>query len=110
MTEETVVQASCPWSGQIALSPEELRCAKPRRGVASGLCEFTCPDCGRLVIVRTTREGVAAALRAGAVRASGPMPFELLEPHHGPPVSRDDLLDLHLTMERTCCPQAELAA
>ncbi len=110
MGEETKVQAECPWSGTVTLSPKELRCAKPRRGVDSGLCEFACPDCGRTVILRTSRDGVAAVLHAGAVRASGPMPFELLEPHHGPPLSRDELLDLHLTMERTCCPQEELAA
>jgi hypothetical protein len=38
----------------------------------------------------------------------GAVPFELLEPHPEGPLSTDDLLDAHVALERSCCPQDEL--
>jgi hypothetical protein len=49
------------------------------------------------VAVETMREG-------GAGHMSGCVPFELLEPHTGPPLSWDDVLDFRLALDRRTDP------
>lgn len=106
--DHTEIRVECPWCGTQTLPPNALRCSPPAETGKAGLCEFTCPLCSRLVLVPATPEGVAAARAVGVDELSGSVPWELLEDRSGPPLSWDDLLDLRLSIERTCCPQAEL--
>lgn len=108
MSEDAEVRVECPWCGTLALSPGAVRCADVAPGDRLALCQFTCPVCFRLIILRTTPEGVEVARRVGVADLNGPVPRELLEPHGGPPLTWDDVLDLHLALSRTCCPQEEL--
>lgn len=109
MSRDAVVRVECPWCGFLTLPPQALRCAEAA-GNQVALCEFSCPICSRLIIIRTTPEGFEAARRIGVAPLDGPVPRELLEARDGPPLTWDDLLDLHLAAARTCCPQEELLA
>lgn len=104
---DVVVDVTCPRCGDQEVPVTALRCGM-KAGEPAGFCEFACPLCRRLVLLRTTGSGAAGALERGAGRM-GPTPFELLEPHDGSPLSADDLLDLVAGLQASCCPQ-ELAA
>lgn len=104
------IQAECQWCGTVAVGPADLRCAVEPGGQASGLCEFACPYCSRLLVVATTATKAETLLREGARIADGLVPFEVLEAHVGSPVTWDDYLDLRLALEGTDTPQAELIA
>lgn len=68
------------------------------------------PGAGGVWTSITAGPGVEAARRVGVSELVGTIPWELLEPHAGPPLSWDDLLDLQLAVSRTGCPQEELLA
>jgi hypothetical protein len=55
-------------------------------------------------MLRTTAGAVETVLGAGAERLSGLVPFEILEPHTGAPLSIDELLDFHAELDAVCCP------
>lgn len=109
MEARAELQAECPWCGEVSLEPTDLHCRIEPAG-ERGLCEFRCPICTRLVLLPATAKNAGALLEAGATSISGLVPFEVTEPHLGPPLSWDDLLDLHLALARTDRPQEELAA
>lgn len=100
------VEISCSWCGQVQLPITELRCAVTDRALS--LCEFRCPSCGQLVLRAVQRRQEEVPRQAGAAVLTDPVPFELLEPHRGPPLTWDDLLDLHLELSATRWPQDEL--
>lgn len=102
------VEAQCRWCGTVTLRTIDLRCAVDPGGEGAGLCEFACPICDRLVFVASTAAGIHALASEGARGITGQAPFEILEPHKGPALSWDELLDLHLALDRTSIPQAEL--
>lgn len=102
------VDATCRSCGKVRLSAAALRCALDSDNRTHGLCEFRCPLCGRLMLRPVLAEQGELLLEAGAGPLDDPVPFELLERPAGPPLTRDDLLDLHLALRRTRWPQAEL--
>jgi hypothetical protein len=110
MSAEADIRVQCHWCGTLTLPPSAVRCAQGDAAEQLALCEFRCPICSRLIILRTTPAGAEAARRVGAAELTGAVPRELLEAHRGPPLSWDDLLELHLSVSRTCCPQEELLA
>jgi hypothetical protein len=89
----TRVEARCAWCGFVELLPAELRVHGSTDG--EGLFEFACPSCGRLNVRPLDEADLAALDQVGVAVRSGPAPFELLEPHDGPSISWDDLLDFH---------------
>jgi hypothetical protein len=102
------IWATCPWCGRVELGAAYLRCATSPRSGGTGLCEFTCPTCSRLVLKGVPPEGVQALRAVGARQLAGAVPFEMLEPHPAPPLSWDDVLDISLQLQGDCCPQQEL--
>lgn len=100
------VRVTCAGCGQVECPVGDLRCEA--RG-SQGILEFACPFCQRLALAKMQAWRALALQALGAARMTGPIPFELLEPHEGPVVSWDEALDYHLALERTDCPQAELA-
>lgn len=100
-----MVRTECAWCGPVELPPVEMRCGIDPTSRGEGLCEFLCPVCGRLGYAHTTAEGVELLACEGATRVARGLPFELLEPHAGAPLSWDDLLDAVLSMASTALPQ-----
>ena len=92
------VEALCAWCGPVQVATSELRCEVAAQAEV-GLCEFSCPSCARLIVCQAPADAVRAMRRAGAGKISGCVPFELLEPHRGPVISWDDLLDFHVLLE-----------
>lgn len=108
MSETPQLEAQCPWCGPVTVGPADLRCELHPRGELQGLCEFPCPRCSRLILTPVPPAGVETLHLLGAGRPPGPVPFELLERHAGPPISSDEIIDLHVALDRLCCPQVEL--
>lgn len=100
------VTVECRWCGEVECSAADLRCEA--RG-SEGMLEFGCPFCNRLGLAATEAWRALALQGLGARRMTGPVPFELLEPHQGPAVTWDEVLDAHLALGQTDRPQAELA-
>lgn len=91
------VRVQCPGCGPVVAPADEFRCELEAAG-GRGICELRCPVCSAMLIVPAQADAVETMRRGGA----GPLPvapFELLEPHAGPPLSWDDVLDFKLALE-----------
>jgi hypothetical protein len=109
----TLVEARCPLDGPVPVRIVEMSCATAADDWADGspgLCSFTCPTCNREVINPVPSEGIKTLWLLGSKRWNGAVPFELLEPHSGPSLSWDELLDAHEALEAICCPPEPLAS
>ena len=111
----TRIRASCPICGEVDLRPDDvtLRVVRAESGlVGEGSCyRFCCPDCDELV-TKPADERIAQLLSTGGVPIetvdpAGPETFRALvdpRPIHpefpptGPPLTHDDVLDLHLKL------------
>ena len=97
---ETVVKATCQSCGEVELRPIDLRlrvCSTPEASVY----HFTCPRCEK-VIVKPASDGriVTLLTSVGVPTIHWDLPAELDEAHDGPPLTIDDLIDLHFQLER----------
>ncbi len=109
----TMVEARCPWDGTVAVRIVEMSCgtvAGDSADGSAGLCSFMCPVCSREVINPVPLQGVKTLWLLGSEQSTGHVPFELLEPHGGPPLSWDDVLAAHEALEHMCCPPEQLAS
>jgi hypothetical protein len=91
------VRVACPGCGPMVVPADEFMCGLDAAG-ATGLCELRCPVCSATVILRAEAAAVETMQRAGA-KGLTMAPFELLEPHPGPPLSWDDFLDFKLALD-----------
>ena len=107
MSERGMVRAECPTCGPVIATTSELTCGVSE-GDEGALCEFACPTCDRLLILSLAPVETATLLLLGAHEARR-LPFELLEPHSGPVVSWDEVLDAHFELETHLFPQQELS-
>ena len=93
------IRASCPTCGDVELTVSDIQvlvCSTTNEGSYA----FRCPDC-RLATAKQAESRVVDVLVASGVRLSvWQMPAELAEPHVGPPVSYDDLLEFHFQLEQ----------
>ncbi len=108
MRNRIEVRTRCPWCGPVVVDGGLLRCEREPRTPSRGLCELDCPSCSQPILFSTARDVMQALFDGGAKHPSGPVPFELLEAHAGPPLSWDDLLDFKVALERSPWPQLEL--
>jgi hypothetical protein len=93
------VRVSCPGCGPMLVPAGEFQC-EVDASEGKGLCEMRCPVCSAIVVLPAAASAVETLLRAGAGHMHGSIPFELLEPHTGPPLSWDDVLDFKLALKR----------
>jgi predicted RNA-binding Zn-ribbon protein involved in translation (DUF1610 family) len=110
----TRIRASCPGCGEVDLRPDDvtLRVVRASDGLIGdgSSYRFSCPDCSELV-TKPADERIAQLLSTGGVpiedagvgALEGGVPDELRPPHPesprgGPPLTPDDLLDLHLKL------------
>ncbi len=94
----TTIRATCSTCGDVELKPAELRltvCSLPEWSTYA----FDCPRCHGEV-KKPADEEVVALLVSGGVRAQQwHIPAEALEPHTGPQLSYDALLDFALWLD-----------
>ena len=97
----TIVRASCPECGDIEMGTSDLElrlCSAPQASIYL----FTCPRCEEIVVKPASDERIVTLLSSvGVPTVHWDLPAELDEPHEGPEFTVDDLLDLHLMLERT---------
>ncbi len=108
MPDRTRVQGRCPACGPLTLLPRDFVCALPSDPDDKALAEFHCPNCDGTVFSPMTPQEAKLLTLLGGRKANGPAPLELTEEKTGPPVTPDELFDLHVALEAICCPQAEL--
>ena len=108
MRERARVQGRCPSCGPLLLLPRDFVCALPSDPDAKALAEFHCPLCGCTVFNPVAPGDAKLLILLGGRKAQGPAPLELTEDKSGPPVSLDDLFELHEALVGICCPQREL--
>jgi hypothetical protein len=102
----TTIRVSCPSCGAVDLTPADIRLTVVQaEDVPVGpesRYDFHCPSCAERV-EKPADERIARLLSTGGV------PVEIIEPTiglghpedppSGPPLTQDDLLDLHLLLE-----------
>ena len=109
----TRIRANCPSCGEVDLSPGQvlLRIVRDAAGeVGDGSCyRFACPDCDETVR-KPADERIAQLLTTGGVPIEeldhdaadavleADLPPHPEAPPSGPPLTHDDLLDLHLLL------------
>jgi hypothetical protein len=98
MQSDIKVRVVCPGCGPLVVPATELRCELEAEG-GNGICELRCPVCSATLVVPARAAAVETMRGAGAGHMNGSVPFELLEPHTGPPLSWDDLLDFKLALD-----------
>ena len=97
MPSSISVRVVCPGCGPVVVPATDLRCELEAAGQA-GICELRCPVCASTVLIPAVASAVETIRGAGA-EGMTIAPFELLEPHAGPPISWDDVLDFKLALE-----------
>lgn len=101
----TRIRATCPVCGEVDLRPSDIELRIVRdvlADIAEGSCyRFSCPTCTD-VVTKPADERIARLLRTGGVPVVEPAPVARTaaraHPEHppsGPPLTPDDLLDLH---------------
>ncbi len=101
----TRIRASCPDCGEVELLPDDvvLHVVRASDGdVSSGSSyRFDCPSC-EVAVQKPADDRIAQLLTTGGVAVEENPPLD--KPPHpeaprgGPPLTHDDLLDLHLAM------------
>jgi predicted RNA-binding Zn-ribbon protein involved in translation (DUF1610 family) len=94
----TTVRAQCPQCGDVRLHIDDLTVVVTDGGETPSRSRFRCPICDDLVVRDATKRIVELLLGAGAGEEHWHWPAELAEPHSGPPLTPDDLLDLHVLL------------
>jgi predicted RNA-binding Zn-ribbon protein involved in translation (DUF1610 family) len=111
----TRIRASCPSCGEVDLQPMDVTLRVIRRddgnvGPGSNY-RFSCPDCEQMV-TKPADDRIAQLLTTGGVPVEDPDEDATHRASHasgtphpetppaGPPLTHDDLLDLHLLLER----------
>lgn len=96
----TTVRAQCPTCGDVQLQIDDLTVRVYSNDDATNEYRFRCPGCDQLVHREASARIVDLLLSAGAPQERWRWPAELSEVHEGPPLTPDDLLDLHVLLER----------
>lgn len=96
----TTIKASCPTCGEVVLTPTDLSLMVCSHSALS-YYHFACPSCASDVR-KPADDHVVSLLMSGGVPATvWEVPDEALEPHTGPDLSYDDLLDFALHLGTT---------
>lgn len=94
-----IVEAECPRCGTVQVPAHEF-VVYVREDSWSASYQFRCPAC-RCAVEKASSEHATELLVAwGAQVDVWRPPAEVLEPKDGPPFTLDDVLDLHLLLEK----------
>lgn len=93
----TTIKATCPVCGDVDLTPADVEVTRaPEAGWST--YSFGCPDCGMTVRKAADDDVVTLLTSAGVPVRRIAVPAEALEPHDGPPIGYDDLIDFVLLL------------
>lgn len=110
----TTIHATCPSCGDDVVLPSDDVVVTSAPALGWGRYAFTCPLCLEHVAKSADDEVVRLLAEAGVRLEVVVVPAEAAEPHWGPPLTFDDLLDFALVLERAddlvSFASAELAA
>jgi predicted RNA-binding Zn-ribbon protein involved in translation (DUF1610 family) len=95
----TTVRAQCPACGDVQLQINDLTVRVCDDDETAGSYRFQCPGCEETVTRPASARIVDLLLSAGAPCELWKWPAELAESRSGPPITPDDLLDLHVLLE-----------
>ncbi|HEX9505065.1 MAG TPA: hypothetical protein VGA62_03560 [Acidimicrobiia bacterium] len=95
----TTVRAQCPACGDVQLQIRDLTVRVCNDEAVPGAYRFVCPGCEQTVQRPASPRIVDLLVSAGAPHELWSWPAELAESRSGPPLTPDDLLDLHVLLE-----------
>jgi predicted RNA-binding Zn-ribbon protein involved in translation (DUF1610 family) len=95
----TTVRAQCPACGDVQLQIDDLTVRVCSDVEIPSAYRFRCPKCAETVHREASPRIVDLLVSAGAPHERWTWPAELAEPRSGPPLTPDDLLDLHVLLE-----------
>jgi hypothetical protein len=88
------IRASCGDCGDVELTTADVQvrvCTHDN----SGTYAFRCPRCRMMVVKPAERRTIDLLVASGVSYSTWELPAELLEQHHGAPITHDELLDFH---------------
>ena len=94
----TTVRAQCPACGDVQLQIDDLTVRVCSDEEMPSAYRFRCPGCDQTVHREASPRIVDLLVSAGAPHERWTWPAELAERHDGPPLTPDDLLDLHVLL------------
>jgi hypothetical protein len=95
----TTVRAQCPACGDVQLQIDDLTVRMCSDEETPSAYRFRCPSCDQTVERDASPRIVDLLVSAGAAQELWAWPAELAEHRAGPPLTPDDLLDLHVLLE-----------
>ena len=95
----TTVRAQCPGCGDVQLHIDDLTVRVCHDDDVPSAYRFRCPGCEQTVHREASPRIVDLLVSAGAPQEIWNWPAELSELRSGPPLTPDDLLDLHVLLE-----------
>ena len=95
----TTVRAQCPACVDVQLQIDDLTVRVCQDDDMPSAYRFRCPGCEETVHREASPRIVELLVSAGAPQEMWRWPAELTEHRAGPPLTPDDLLDLHVLLE-----------
>ncbi len=95
----TWIEANCPTCGTVDCAPTIFTLAICSEKSASYYA-FRCPVCSDQVQKHADARVVELLVAEGISPIQWDLPAEIREPHNGAAITMDDVLDMHLLLER----------
>jgi hypothetical protein len=95
----TTVRAQCPACGDVQLHIDDLTVRLCEDDSTPNAYRFRCPGCDQTVHREASARIIDLLVSAGAAQETWRWPAELAELRTGPPLTPDDLLDLHVLLD-----------
>jgi predicted RNA-binding Zn-ribbon protein involved in translation (DUF1610 family) len=90
----TTIKATCPDCGEIDLTPDDIL-LRIGSAQSANTYAFSCPSCGFFIEKPADERVIRLLLSGGVMPTLVHVPAEALEPHYGPRINHDDLLEFH---------------
>jgi hypothetical protein len=94
----TKFRMRCQDCGEMELAPEAIDLQWCSHAPAS-YYRYSCPSCGHTATRPVDGETAQVLIGAGVRPKYWHLPAEAMEPHPGPAITLDDVLDFHLLLE-----------
>lgn len=94
----TRIRATCLTCGEVELGVADVTLTA-LVGAEHGFYSFLCPLCTEVVTKPADQRVIGLLIGGGVPLRTYQAPLEFLEEHTGPPLTHDDLLDLHNALE-----------